>query len=166
VKLRFILLLLCLALLLIASGCTQTSNPGGTPPAAGTPAVTTTTSSLANPAAVFCQEKGYGYRIRRDSGGNEYGVCILPDGTECEEWAYYRGTCPAAPTSPAPVTPATTPGAGIANPSATFCESKNYTYRIITNPDGSQDGYCVFPSGKQCDGWSYYRGECNETTAK
>ncbi|HMK15979.1 MAG TPA: DUF333 domain-containing protein, partial [Methanomicrobiales archaeon] len=72
---------------------------------------------------------------------------------------YYRHECPA---TQAP----TTPGAAIANPSATFCVSKNYSYQIVTNPDGSQSGNCVFPNGKACDGWAYYRGECNETTAK
>jgi putative hemolysin len=64
------------------------------------------------------------------------------------------------------VTPTATTTAAIANPSAVYCESMNYTYKIVTNPDGSQSGICVFPNGKSCDGWAYYRGECNETTAK
>jgi hypothetical protein len=36
------------------------------------------------------------------------GMCTLADGTVCEEWAYYRGECPAEeePKTPtAPVTP-------------------------------------------------------------
>ena len=28
--------------------------------------------------------------IRKNQDGSEYGVCILPDGKEVEEWAYYR----------------------------------------------------------------------------
>jgi len=50
-------------------------------------------SSLPNPAAVFCKEQGNSYEIREDWKGNQYGVCILENGTECDEWAYYRGGC-------------------------------------------------------------------------
>lgn len=49
--------------------------------------------SLANPAAVFCKEMGYRYEIRQDPKGNQYGVCIFDDNTECEEWAFYRKEC-------------------------------------------------------------------------
>jgi putative hemolysin len=48
---------------------------------------------MANPASVYCHDQGYTLEIRKDAGGNEYGVCIFPDGSECEEWAFYRGTC-------------------------------------------------------------------------
>ena len=157
-----LILAIILGMAIFAAGCTrQQAGPGGTPtPTTTAPAVTTPTAGLPNPAAVYCISKNYTYQIRKNPDGSEYGVCILPNGTVCDEWAYYRGTCPAVTTS------ATTTGAAIANPSAVFCVSKNYTYQIITNPDGSQSGVCVFPSGKQCDGWAYYRGECNETTAK
>jgi hypothetical protein len=30
---------------------------------------------------------------RTDSGGSSYGVCQFPNGSECEEWAFYRGQC-------------------------------------------------------------------------
>ncbi len=117
-----------------------------------------TMPGMANPAAVFCQQRNNTYQIKTNPNGSQYGVCILSDGTTCDEWAYYQGLCPA---------PLTTGGsAGMANPSATFCVSKGYTYQIVTNPDGSQAGNCVFTNGKACDGWAYYRGECNETTAK
>jgi putative hemolysin len=82
-----IFVLTFLALLLIAAGCTQTTNNSGTPPPV------TTSTSLANPASVFCEEKGYRNEIRKNPDGSEYGVCIFPGGAECEEWAYYRGTC-------------------------------------------------------------------------
>lgn len=161
-KTSIILLILCLGLSILLCGCTQTPASGTVTPAVTTPApATTPASGMANPAAVYCtQQAGTRYEIRTNStDGSQYGVCILPDGTVCDEWAYFRHECPAPATTPAA-------GAGMANPSATFCESKNYTYRIVTNPDGSQAGNCVFPSGASCDGWAYYRGECNETTAK
>ncbi len=158
-----ILLTISLGLMILLCGCTQTPVTPAQPTTA-VPAATTPGSAIANPAAVYCtQQPNTRYEIRTNPDGSQYGVCILPGGTECEEWAYYRGTCPAGAT---PTAVATTTGAAIANPSATYCVSKNYTYQIVTNQDGSQSGNCVFPSGKACDGWAYYRGECNETTAK
>lgn len=49
-------------------------------------------SALPNPASVNCVEKGNKLEIREGTGG-QYGVCIFPDGKECEEWAYFRGEC-------------------------------------------------------------------------
>jgi putative hemolysin len=48
---------------------------------------------LANPASVYCQEQGYTLEMRTDADGGQYGVCVFPDGTECDEWAFYRGEC-------------------------------------------------------------------------
>jgi Tol biopolymer transport system component/putative hemolysin len=56
------------------------------------------TTGLANPASVYCEEQGYTLEIRTDENG-EYGVCIFPDGSECEEWAFYRGECKQASAS-------------------------------------------------------------------
>lgn len=47
---------------------------------------------LANPASVFCGEQGYTLEMRTDANGTQ-GVCIFPDGSECEEWAFFRGEC-------------------------------------------------------------------------
>ena len=52
----------------------------------------TAETELANPASVYCEKQGYTLEMRTDENGT-YGVCIFPDGTECEEWAYYRGDC-------------------------------------------------------------------------
>src|SRR3989339_1509275 len=48
---------------------------------------------LLNPASVYCQEQGGTLRIEENEAG-QYGICTLADGTECEEWAYYRRECP------------------------------------------------------------------------
>ena len=48
---------------------------------------------LPNPASVNCQEKGYTLEIRTAEDGSQTGVCIFPDGSECDEWAFYRGEC-------------------------------------------------------------------------
>jgi putative hemolysin len=52
----------------------------------------TNNAELANPAAVYCEGQGYTVALRTDENG-AYGVCIFPDGTECDEWAFYRGEC-------------------------------------------------------------------------
>jgi putative hemolysin len=49
-------------------------------------------TGLANPASVYCEEQGYTLEARTDENGT-YGVCIFPDGSECEEWAFFRGEC-------------------------------------------------------------------------
>lgn len=51
-------------------------------------------SGVPNPASEYCIDQGGTLEIRTDESGNEYGVCILPDGRECEEWAFFRGECP------------------------------------------------------------------------
>jgi len=48
---------------------------------------------LPNPASVYCEEQGYELEIRTDQQGGQYGVCVFPDGSECEEWEFYRGEC-------------------------------------------------------------------------
>ena len=49
---------------------------------------------MANPASKYCVEQGYKLEIRDEAGG-QVGYCIFPDGSECEEWAFYRGECSA-----------------------------------------------------------------------
>ncbi len=48
---------------------------------------------MANPASVYCVQSGYTLEIRTDDKGGQRGVCIFPDGAECEEWAFFRGEC-------------------------------------------------------------------------
>jgi putative hemolysin len=48
---------------------------------------------LPNPASVYCEEQGYQLEMRTDAQGNQYGVCLFPGGSECDEWAFFRGEC-------------------------------------------------------------------------
>ena len=48
---------------------------------------------MANPASVFCEEQGGTVEMRTDASGGQYGVCLFDDGSECDEWAYFRGEC-------------------------------------------------------------------------
>ncbi len=84
-----IVALLCVAILL--GSCVVMSTPApSVPPATATsvPAV-----GMANPASVFCKEKGGQLKIEKDATGGEFGTCVFPDGSQCEEWAFYRGEC-------------------------------------------------------------------------
>ena len=47
---------------------------------------------MTNPAATYCKELGYEYRITQTSKGEE-GICVFPDGGECEEWKFLAGKC-------------------------------------------------------------------------
>lgn len=64
-------------------------------------------AGIANPASVYCEEQGGALDIRTDADGNEFGVCVFADGSECEEWAFFRGECaPGQASQPEPEQPA------------------------------------------------------------
>ncbi len=48
---------------------------------------------LANPASVHCEDNGGTLEFWEDASGETSGICIFPDGSECEEWAFFRGEC-------------------------------------------------------------------------
>jgi putative hemolysin len=56
-------------------------------------AVSSENIQIANPASVYCVQSGYTLEIRTSTGGGQYGVCIFPDSSECEEWAFFRNEC-------------------------------------------------------------------------
>jgi hypothetical protein len=58
---------------------------------------------MPNPASVYCTQQGNKLEIRAATDGSQSGICIFPDDSTCDEWAYYRGECgPAAQKSPTP----------------------------------------------------------------
>ena len=73
------LLSVMFVMLLLVAGCS--SAPAPLPPAA-----------MPNPASANCAEKGGDLEIR-STGEGEVGYCKFPDGSECEEWAYFRNEC-------------------------------------------------------------------------
>jgi putative hemolysin len=50
-------------------------------------------AKIANPASEYCSQKGGKLETRQDAFGGTAGVCVFSDGSECEEWAFYRGEC-------------------------------------------------------------------------
>lgn len=77
-KTKFVVLVLIGVLAIAACGGKEAQNPQ---------------PNMPNPASVFCEEKGGQVEIRTSADGSQSGACIFPDGSECDEWAYYRGEC-------------------------------------------------------------------------
>lgn len=77
-------------------------------PAQPAPAVPTQ-PGLPNPASVFCASQGGRLEIRQDAAGRQSGACILPDGSECEEWALFRNECQPGYVATQAAAPAPTP---------------------------------------------------------
>ncbi|MDY0019299.1 MAG: DUF333 domain-containing protein [Anaerolineae bacterium] len=134
-----ILGLYLLLTLLLISGC-------GTEPTAPieeTTIVPDAESELANPASVYCEDQGYALEIRTDEAGGQFGVCIFPNGTECEEWAFFRGTCNSeqAEQTAVDVSPLMSPVAAPEPPSAapeTVLAVEGWKGILISNPAGAQ----------------------------
>lgn len=95
--------------------------------------------SVANPAAVYCESLGYDY---------ENGMCIFPDGSECEGWGFYRGRC---------------------GQKFTFCEQQGF--RIENRIDNmgtwtAEYAVCVFDNGSECLEQDYFDGKCSPSECK
>ncbi|TFG49596.1 MAG: DUF333 domain-containing protein [Anaerolineales bacterium] len=59
--------------------------------------------NMPNPASVYCEQQGNTFEIQTTEDGSQSGVCVFPDGSTCDEWAYFREECgPAAQNSPSP----------------------------------------------------------------
>ena len=56
-------------------------------------ATATPNADMPNPASVYCEEHGGTVDLRQDASGGVAGICVFPDGSECDEWAYFRGEC-------------------------------------------------------------------------
>ncbi len=50
-------------------------------------------SQIPNPASQYCVEQGNNFTIRTNGDGSQTGYCVSSNGTECEEWAFFRGEC-------------------------------------------------------------------------
>ena len=90
-------------ILMALTACTsfrvQTSDSAGTeiPPA-----------NMPNPASVYCEQTGNKHELQTASDGSQPGICTFPDGSTCEEWAYFRGECGPAAQNPTPAMTAET----------------------------------------------------------
>ncbi len=56
-------------------------------------AVDTSPANIANPTSVYCEQQGNHFEICTAANGDQYGVCVFPNGSSCDEWAYFHGEC-------------------------------------------------------------------------
>lgn len=99
------------ALMLVAGcGSDATSSTTTTSRPAASDTVTDTVG-VPNPASVYCEEQGGEVVIVTAADGSQSGRCRLPDGTEVDEWEYYRA---AQSTTSASTTSASTTSASTA----------------------------------------------------
>jgi putative hemolysin len=85
-------------ILMVLTACTTLQIQAPQPAATGIPP-----ANMPNPASVYCTQQGNKLEIRTAADGSQNGVCVHPDGSICDEWAYFRGECGLAPQkSPTP----------------------------------------------------------------
>jgi len=48
--------------------------------------------TVSNPAATYCVMLGYQNGIQ-EMAGEQVSTCTMPDGTLCDAWQFFRGTC-------------------------------------------------------------------------
>lgn len=94
-----------------------------------------------DPAAKFCVDSGYQY---------EGGMCIFPDGSKCEEWAFYRGEC---------------------GQKFTYCEKQGNKVESRVETETIKDAQfiyaiCKFPDGTECGEEDYQQGKCKPGECK
>ncbi len=51
-------------------------------------------------------------------------------------------------------------GVSMANPASAACVKSGGTLTIKRDSTGAEFGWCSWPSGAECEEWSYFRGEC------
>ncbi len=86
-----------------------------------------------NPASFYCEEMGYQVELRTAAGGTQ-GICIFPDGRECEEWEFLAGGC---------------------SIEWTYCQRQGYNIR-----EGEDGAICTFNDGSTCPEYEFFIGDC------
>lgn len=75
-------------IMMILTACTEFQVQTLEPVAMDIPQV-----NMPNPASVYCEQNGNKLEIQTASDGSQSGICVFPDGSTCDEWAYFRGEC-------------------------------------------------------------------------
>ena len=88
-KVKTISITIALSLFVLSACVTQAAQPVA---ATAIP----TAANIANPASAYCKEPGNRLEIRTAADGSQWGVCVFADGSQCEEWAYFKKECTSA----------------------------------------------------------------------
>jgi putative hemolysin len=130
--------------------------PPATQPAPGPlETVTPPPAGLPNPASTHCLDQGGRLEIVTLAEG-QVGVCVLADGSLCEEWALFRGEC--KPGQFLPFTVGLEPG--LENAGAQLCLERGGQLALLRLSSSAEYGLCVWPSGKLCEQDAVGQGDC------
>jgi putative hemolysin len=133
------------------------------PPAIAPVQTDTPQANMPNPASVYCEQRGNRLEIRTAADGSQSGVCIFPDGSECDEWAYFRGEClPNPPVTAVPASPTQT--APVSNPAGVIIDPRNGPREstgglLFYDTAGLTLGELVAPGAAAIHAAGRYRGE-------
>jgi putative hemolysin len=96
-------------------------------------------ANIPNPASVYCTQNGNKLEIHTAADGSQNGICVFPDGSACDEWAYYRGECGSATQkSPTPAMTVEEQASGGYMPPGTSEEIANWWGVIKSTEPGAQ----------------------------
>ncbi len=84
---NFTLLIILIIGILLLVGCNKPTE------VVSTPITEKTGVNIANPASVYCEKRGYQIVMRNAADGSQSSVCVFPDGSECDEWTFFRSEC-------------------------------------------------------------------------
>lgn len=95
---RILFTLIILIILITLTACaTPQTQPTVAPVSTKSPQ-----ANMPNPASVYCEQQGNKREILTAADGSQSGYCIFPDGSKCDEWAYYRSECKPSVLPPTP----------------------------------------------------------------
>jgi hypothetical protein len=112
-------------------------------------------AGLANPASVNCETLNGRLVLEHLKAGDKelgvIGVCYFEDNRQCEEWALFRGECPAGGVK---VT-------GYATEAGRYCAITGGSYRVTKeSPDYKKEEGTCGKNGQICDAFKYFSGDC------
>ena len=95
-------------------------------------------TQLPNPSAIYCKYLGYEYKIIKE----ERGVCVFPNGRECDSWLFFAGRC---------------------GQEFSYCERFG-NGKIDVMPEScaysKECAVCILPDGTRCLEFEYALGRC------
>ena len=108
---------------------------------------------VANPASSNCISAGGKTQLAEKDGG-QYGICVFPDGRQCEEWAMFRSECPVGGVDLT----------GLTEKADIYCAITGH--EVTASADPGVAGTCKI-NEVQCSAQEYYdTGECKYSAAK
>jgi len=103
-------------------------------------------TTLANPASVNCIKQGGNFFVQAGPDGGQYGLCFFEDNRACEEWAMFRGDCPA----------------GGVKTTGYDTEEQKFCAWVGGQTTTNVDDVCTFKDGSFCEPNKLYKGECRK----